>query len=125
MAILPANLRMLHADEGMERLFHIARAADWEQARHNGAYRISSLGKLLDDEGFIHLSFAHQVKPVADAFYRGMTDLVLLELDPDRVGAPVVIESLFPHLYGEIRLHAVKLVRPYRPRPDGTFDPIT
>jgi glutathione S-transferase len=108
----------------MERLFHIARIADWEQAGRDGAYRVSSLGKLLDDEGFIHLSFAHQVKGVADAFYRGMTDLVLLELDPERIGAPVVIESRFPHLYGEIDVEAVKLASPYRPRPDGTFDPL-
>lgn len=109
----------------MGRLFHIARIADWEQARRDGGYRVSSLGKLLDDEGFIHLSFAHQVKQVADTFYRGMTDLVLLELDPERLGAPVVIELEFPHLYGEIHPHAVELVRPYRPRPDGTFEPVT
>ena len=108
----------------MERLFHIARIADWQRARRDGTYRVSSLGKLLDDEGFIHLSFAHQVKQVADAFYRGMTDLVLLELDPERLGAPVVIESLFPHLYGEIDPQAVDRVRPYRPRADGTFDPL-
>jgi glutathione S-transferase len=107
----------------LERLFHIARIADWEQARRDGAYRVSSLGKRLDDEGFIHLSFAHQVKQVADAFYRGMTDLVLLELDPERLGAPVVIESLFPHLYGEIDPQAVHRVTPYPPRADGTFDP--
>jgi uncharacterized protein (DUF952 family) len=75
--------------------------------------------------GFIHLSFAHQVKPVADAIYRGMTDLVLVELDPERLDAPVKVESLFPHLYGEMPLEAVTLVRPYRPRPAGTFDPVT
>jgi uncharacterized protein (DUF952 family) len=109
----------------MERLFHIARVADWEQAQRNGVYRVSSLGKLLDDVGFIHLSFAHQVKPVADAVYRGMTDLVLLEVDPQRLDAPVVIESLYPHLKGEIQLQAVALVRPYQPRPDGTFDPVS
>ncbi|MGH2881544.1 MAG: DUF952 domain-containing protein, partial [Solirubrobacteraceae bacterium] len=80
--------------------------------------------KLLDDVGFIHLSFAHQVKPVADDVYRGMTDLALLELNPKRLDAPVVIESQFPHLYGEIKPRAVEQVRPYRPRPDGTFDPI-
>ena len=78
----------------------------------------------LDDEGFIHLSFAHQVKGVADAFYRGMTDLVLLELDPERLGSSVVMESRFPHLYGEMDVEAVKLASPYRPRPDGTFDPL-
>lgn len=113
---------MSHGATALERLFHIAREADWEQAQRDGAYRVSSLGKSLDDEGFIHLSFAHQVKPVADAFYRGMTDLVLLELDPNRLDARVVIESQFPHLYGELQLRAVKLVRPYRPRLDGTFD---
>lgn len=109
----------------MERLFHIARIADWEQAQRDGAYRVSTIGKLLDDEGFIHLSFVHQVKPVADAFYRGMGGLVLLELDPGRLGAPVVIESQFPHLYGEIDVEAVKRASPYPPRPDGTFDPLT
>ncbi|HET6871019.1 MAG TPA: DUF952 domain-containing protein [Solirubrobacteraceae bacterium] len=108
----------------MERLFHIARITDWEQAQRDGIYRVSSLGKLLDDVGFIHLSFAHQVKHVADALYRGMTDLVLLELDPERLVAPVVIESLFPHLYGEIDVRAVELVSPYRPRADGTFEPL-
>ncbi len=53
-----------------------------------------------------------------------MTDLVLLEVAPDRLDAPVVIESQFPHLYGEFQVHAIELVRPYRPRPDGTFDPV-
>lgn len=108
----------------MERLFHIARVADWEQAGRDGVYRVSSLGKGLNEVGFIHLSFAHQVKPVADAIYRGMTDLVLLELDPDRLDAPIRIESLFPHLYGEMPLAAVERVRPFRPRSDGTFDPV-
>ena len=42
---------MLRDDEGIERLFHIARMADWEQAQRDGVYRVSSLGKLLDDEG--------------------------------------------------------------------------
>jgi uncharacterized protein (DUF952 family) len=115
---------MSHGATTIERLFHIAREADWEQAQRDGAYRVSSLGKSLDDEGFIHLSFAHQVKPVADAVYRSMTDLVLLEVDPNRLDAPVVIESQFPHLYGELQVQAVELVRPYQPRPDGTFDPV-
>lgn len=94
-AVTPARPR-LRDDEGIERLFHTARVPDWEQAQRNGVYRVSSLGTLLGDVGFIHLSFAHQVKPVADAIYRGMTDLVLLEVDPpatrrasrDRVAVP-------------------------------------
>ncbi|MGN6868065.1 MAG: DUF952 domain-containing protein [Solirubrobacteraceae bacterium] len=108
----------------MERLFHIARKADWERAQRDGVYRVSSLGKSLDDEGFIHLSFAHQVKPVADAVYRAMADLVLLEIDPERLDAPVVIESGFPHLYGQLQPQAVEVVSPYQPGPDGTFERI-
>jgi uncharacterized protein (DUF952 family) len=114
----------------IDRLFHIARLAEWEQARRDGAYRVSTIGKDLDAEGFIHLSFAHQVKAVADRFYRGMTDLVLLELDPDQLGAPVRVERApgseeeFPHLYGEIPPSAVEAVRPYRARADGTFEAV-
>lgn len=114
----------------MERLFHIARQAEWERAQREGAYRVSTLGKHLETEGFIHLSLAHKVKAVADLIYRGMPDLMLLELDADRLAAPVRFERApgggeeFPHLYGEIPPDAVEAVRPYQPRPDGTFDPV-
>lgn len=114
----------------MEALFHIARAEDWQAARIAGLYTVSSLGKRLEDEGFIHLSFAHQVKQVADFVYGGMTGLVLLEIDPARLKAPIVIEALgdtterFPHLYGALDPGAVTAVRVYHPRADGTFDPV-
>ncbi len=78
----------------MERLFHIARLRDWNRAGQDGSYRVSTLGKHLDEVGFIHLSFAHQVKTVADANYRGMSDLLLLELDPNRLDATVVVEAV-------------------------------
>lgn len=113
----------------MDRVFHIAVREDWERSLAVGSYRISTLGKVLDDEGFIHLSFAHQVKPVADAIYEGRSDLVLLELDPDRLGGPIRVEALagspqrFPHLYGEITPDAVIAVRPLEPGPDGRFNP--
>ena len=111
----------------MAALFHIARAADWDQANRDGVYRISTLGKHLDEQGYIHLSFAHQVKSVADRFYRGMDDLVLLELDPGRLAASVVVEpgegtdTLFPHLYGDLPVDAVIAMREYRPDGEGRF----
>jgi glutathione S-transferase len=112
-------------------LFHIALRADWERARRRGAYRESTLGKHLDDVGFIHLSFAEQVKLVADAAYRGRTDLVLLELDPSRLSGRLRVEAvpdgdqLFPHLYDEIAMGDVVAVHGLMPRPDGTFDSIS
>ncbi|HUA05309.1 MAG TPA: DUF952 domain-containing protein [Solirubrobacteraceae bacterium] len=112
------------------RLFHIALRADWERARRDGAYRESTLGKRLEDVGFIHLSFAEQVKPVADAAYRGRTDLVLLELDPRQMSGRVRVEAVadsdqaFPHLYSEIAIGEVVAIRELAPRADGSFDPV-
>lgn len=114
----------------IEPLFHIASAIDWQTAQDAGVYTVSSLDKRLDDEGFIHLSCARQVKQVADLIYRGRTGLVLLEIDPAKLNAPVVVEALgdateaFPHLYGALNADAVTVVRTYEPRADGTFDPV-
>jgi uncharacterized protein (DUF952 family)/uncharacterized glyoxalase superfamily protein PhnB len=114
----------------MEILFHIARRHDWEAARDVGAYRISTLDRTLEQEGFIHLSFARQVHGVADRFYTGVDEpLVLLSIDPARLTAPVVTEPVpgtdeqFPHLYGELPVGAVRRVTTYRPGDDGRFGP--
>jgi glutathione S-transferase len=115
----------------VEPLFHIARAEDWGQAQRDGAYRMSTLGKSLEEQGYIHLAFARQVKFVADLFYRGMDGLVLLELDVDRLTPPVVVEAAvgtderFPHLYGELSVDAVRSVRDYRPGSDGRFPEVS
>jgi glutathione S-transferase len=37
-------------------VFHIARASDWEDAQATGEYRVSTLGRTLEEEGFIHCS---------------------------------------------------------------------
>ncbi len=114
----------------MDGLFHIARGDDWRQAERDGVYRISTLGKRLEEQGYIHLSFAHQVKSVADVIYRGMDDLVLLQIDPEKLAAPVVVEvgegtsEPFPHLYGQLGVDAVSDVRDYRPDSDGAFPPV-
>jgi uncharacterized protein (DUF952 family)/uncharacterized glyoxalase superfamily protein PhnB len=113
----------------MEILFHIARRRDWEAAQRVGAYRISTLDRTLEQEGFIHLSFARQVRGVADRFYAGVNDqLVLLSIDPTRLTAPVVLEPVagtdeFPHLYGELPVAAVRRVTTYRRGDNGRFGP--
>jgi uncharacterized protein (DUF952 family) len=105
----------------MEPLFHIARRADWERARRDGAYRVSTLGRTLEQEGFIHLSFAHQVPGVARRFYRDEPDLVLLELDPAALRAELRVEPVpggderFPHLYGPLPPDAVVAASSFDP----------
>jgi len=69
----------------------------------------------------------------ANRLFAGRVDLVLLYLDPDRLGAPVRWEPgapddpaamLFPHLYGPLPADAVVDVRPYVPGTDGRFEPL-
>ena len=70
-----------------EVLYHIAIAADWAQARRDGEYRMSTRGRTLAAEGYLHASTASQVIPVASAYYQDeQADLLLLVLDPARIG---------------------------------------
>jgi uncharacterized protein (DUF952 family) len=106
----------------VEPILHITGRAQWEQARAAGAYR----GDTLATEGFIHCSTPAQVLGPADALFRGRDDLVLLAIDPTKVGPEIRYEGLpggeqFPHVYGPLNLDAVTRVVPFPPRPDGTF----
>jgi uncharacterized protein (DUF952 family) len=103
-----------------ERLFHLALRRDWESARESevGDYRVSTRGRTLAEEGFLHASYAHQWQGVRDAYYADVTEpLVLLEVDPARLDVPVVEEApaggaeAFPHVYGPLPVAAVVAVR--------------
>ncbi|HCE16830.1 MAG TPA: DUF952 domain-containing protein [Anaerolinea thermolimosa] len=104
-------------------LYHIASEADWARARMEGEYTADSL----KTQGFIHCSTRAQVIDVANALFRGRTDLVLLLMDESRLHAPVRYENLeggtrlFPHLYGAFNLDAVVQVLPFRPDAEGRF----
>ena len=96
------------------RIYHLALPADWGSAAERGLYAVSTRGLSLADEGFIHCSFAHQMEPVANAWYRDLDELVIIRLDLDRLAAEVRVEpssdgsgELFPHVYGPIPAAAV------------------
>jgi uncharacterized protein (DUF952 family) len=108
------------------RLYHCSLAADWEAAKAAGTYTVSTRGRTLEQEGFLHASYAGQVDGVLRRFYADVTEpMVLLVIDPERLGRPVVPESppgvaeKFPHIYGPLDPAAVVAVRPLRRGPDG------
>lgn len=106
-------------------LFHIALRADWEAALAAGRYEVSTRGRTLAEEGFIHCSLRHQVRGVADAWYADVDDLVLLVIDPGRLDVPVRFEppepgaEAYPHIYGAVPVRAVCSVHPLTRGPDG------
>jgi uncharacterized protein (DUF952 family) len=107
---------------------HLCSADDWQAISAEGEHRPDSLASV----GFVHLSTPQQVHLPANRLFAGRTDLVLLHIDPDRLldpvrwepGVPTDPEAMkFPHLYGPLPAAAVTAVTPYRPGPDGTFEP--
>ena len=54
----------------MPELFHIALPEDWVAAQVAGAYTVSTRGRTLADEGYIHCSFADQVAATAGPLLR-------------------------------------------------------
>jgi uncharacterized protein (DUF952 family) len=108
-------------------IYHIAAAADWEQAQRDGQYTMSTHGLTLAEQGYIHASTAGQVALVANAVYQGVPDLMLLVIDPERVGSEIRYEPVpgqdrpYPHIYGPLNTDAVVEARPFRPGPDGEF----
>jgi glutathione S-transferase len=109
-----------------ETIFHIAMPDDWDAARRAGEYTMSSRGRHLDDEGFIHASTRAQTEATANRFYADVDELVLLTIDPSRTGVELRwepptpgVDELFPHLYGPLPVAAVRAHHTWRRRPDG------
>ena len=102
-------------------LVHLCIRAAWQAAQSQGSYQPASLSA----EGFIHLSRPDQILKVANAFYHGLPDAILLWIDPARLRAELRWEAVdadvFPHLYGALNLDAVVAVSELLPDPDGVF----
>ena len=101
-------------------IYHITTRGAWLKANMRGSYSPPSLAA----EGFIHCARLEQILSVADDFYSGETDLLLLiSIDEDKLtaklrweapahpqpasAAATLGEATFPHLYGPLNLDAV------------------
>src|SRR5688572_22160059 len=101
-------------------------AAEWESARVAGALAPPPLAEV----GVVHLSTPGQVALPANRLFRGRSDVLLLVIDPARVGVEIRWEPgvagdpgsmRFPHAYGPVPTSAVTATLPYLPGEDGTF----
>ena len=108
----------------MATIYKISSASAWREAERRGVYRGSA-----DDarDGFIHFSTASQVAETARKHFFGQTGLFLIEVDADALGKALRWErsrndELFPHLYGELDLGAVRAILNLNARSDGYHD---
>ena len=105
----------------MNPIYKICTAAEWRKAERAGVYRGSAVDV---KDGFIHFSTAEQAAETAAKWFAGQRDLVLVAVDADALGATLKWErsrggALFPHLYGELDLKAVRRFDPLPVDADG------
>jgi uncharacterized protein (DUF952 family) len=118
----------------MKTILHITSREAWQAAMPGGEYCADTL----QNDGFMHCSTAAQVLKVANRFYHGQKNLMLLCIDRKALNAPLKYEppvhpgsrepsptdtiDLYPHVYGTLNLDAVVMAVEFPPKPDGTFD---
>jgi uncharacterized protein (DUF952 family)/GNAT superfamily N-acetyltransferase len=98
-------------------ILHLLSREGWVEAQKVDQLVAPSLAT----EGFAHCSTEHQMVDVANKYYRGTSDMVLLIINPTKLTSPLKFEPpahldgspalphepLFPHIYGPINLDAV------------------
>lgn len=113
---------------GDARLHHVTAPQTWARAVEAGAFTESTLGRSLEDEGFIHCCDPAQLDGVLTTFYADVShELLLLTIDPELLTSPLVREvgnpetgETFPHVYGPINPDAVtetQVLHPPHARP--------
>lgn len=119
----------------MNLIYHITDKQAVQSATQIGQYQTESL----DSQGFIHFSQKHQILGVANSFYSGRKDLVILVVDTGLLRAELKFEApvhpgagsgealpgpdqLFPHLYGPLNMDAIVAVVDFPLSGDGRFE---
>lgn len=105
-------------------VYKICDTASWRRAEREGVFR----GAPVDlADGFIHFSAPDQLAETAARHFAGQRDLLLIAVETDALGDALRWEpsrggALFPHLYGDLPMSAVRHVEPFdapAPSDDG------
>jgi uncharacterized protein (DUF952 family) len=96
----------------MVLIYKICPRASWQEAERDGVFRGAPVDRA---DGYIHFSAADQVRETAAKHFAGQNGLVLVAVDAAALGPALAWEpsrggALFPHLYGELSLDAVRWV---------------
>jgi uncharacterized protein (DUF952 family) len=97
----------------VSRIYKILTRTEWLDALATGVFHGSAVDRA---DGFIHFSSASQASETARRHFHGQPDLVVLEVESERLGEALKWErsrggELFPHLRGVLTCAQVILVR--------------
>jgi len=96
-----------------QTIYKILPDALWREAEKSGVFA----GAPVDlQDGFIHFSMADQVEETAARHFAGQEGLLIAAVDAAALGEELKFEpsrggALFPHLYGDLPLSAVRWAR--------------
>lgn len=99
----------------MRLAHHLVPRTDWEAADPAAPWSPPSLAV----EGFVHLSWPHQVDATVQRHFGPDADLLVLDVDLDRLSCDVVVEDTtgrgeaYPHAHGALDHDAIVAVAPY------------
>lgn len=101
-------------DRFVATIYKICQRDEWHAAERAGIYRGSDVDAR---DGFIHFSTAAQTADTAAKHFAGQTNLMLVAIDGDALGAALKWErsrsgDLFPHLYAALFPQSVRWARP-------------
>jgi len=96
----------------MTLIYKICPRSLWREAERDGVFRGAPVDRA---DGYIHFSTAAQVRETAARHFAGQADLVLVAIEAEALGPALRWEpsrggALFPHLYAELPLDAVRRV---------------
>lgn len=97
-------------------IFHITNSDSWKENNEGDQYFAPSLEQI----GFIHCCLEDQINFVLERWFPGVSDLLLISLESEKIRSKVVFENLeggetfFPHVYGPIQASAIVSVKPIK-----------
>ena len=103
-------------------IYHIAIKREWDDQADSTEYAPLAYGT----DGFIHCCDFHQLMSVANGYFQGRDDLVVLELLPTNLEPETRYEQSgkerFPHVYGLINKDAINRTVSVQCNHDGLFE---
>jgi|SRR5579871_1817843 len=108
----------------MTLIFKIVSTTEWSAAEAAGAFTGAGVDR---SDGYIHFSTAEQSAETAAKWFAGRDDLTLVAVDSGALGDALRWEpsrggALFPHLYGDLPIAAVRWTRPLPLGPGGLHE---
>ncbi len=106
----------------MRLVLKICGEDEWRRAEREKVFRGSAVDLR---DGFIHFSTPEQLAETAAKHFAGRADLLLVGVDAEALGKKLRFEpsrggALFPHLYDELSMSAVRFVEPLPLGENGT-----